>query len=49
METLKILGVCYIMQDNDTQRGIPEKILKLSESFKWFLSAECMGIRHSVS
>lgn len=45
METLKILGVCYITQDSDGEVGEPEKTIHLSEDFKWFLTDECREIR----
>ena len=45
METLKILGVCYINQDNHGEVGEPENILHLAKDFEWFLSDECKEIR----
>ena len=45
METLKILGVCLITQDSEGMTGEPEKTIKLSEDFKWFLTDECREIR----
>jgi len=45
METLKILGVCLIIQDGYGEVGEPEKTIHLSEDFKWFLTDECRAIR----
>ena len=45
METFKILGVCTVTQDSFGEIGEPEKIMNLTESFKWFLSDECKKIR----
>jgi len=45
METLKILGVCYITQDSYGEVGEPEKTIHLSDDFKWFLTDECRTIR----
>lgn len=45
METLKILGVCHLIQDSDGGVGEPEKTIRLSDDFKWFLTDECRNIR----
>ena len=45
METLKILGVCYITEDSHGAVGQPEKTLHLSPAFHWFLTDECNVIR----
>lgn len=45
METLKILRICYITQESNGYPGEPEKVIRLSESFQWFLSEECNQIR----
>lgn len=45
METLKILKICYITQESDGYPGEPEKVIRLSKSFQWFLSDECNQIR----
>ena len=45
METLKILGICNMSAESFDQAGEPEKILHLSDKFKWFLSTECKEIR----
>jgi len=45
METLKILGVCYINQDSYGEVGGQENILHLAKDFEWFLSDECKEIR----
>lgn len=45
METLKILGICNIRQESQGRVGEPEKIMKLNDSFAWFLSDECNQIR----
>lgn len=45
MEILKILGVCNVEKSDDQIVGEPEKIIKLSYDFKWFLSDECKKIR----
>ena len=45
METLKILGICYITQDSYGEVGEPEKTIHLSDDFKWFLTDECRAIR----
>jgi hypothetical protein len=45
METLRILGVCYITQDSYGMAGEPEKTIHLFEAFKWFLTDECKSMR----
>jgi hypothetical protein len=45
METLKILGVCHVTQESMGEVGEPEKKLRLSQKFQWFLSDECKRIR----
>lgn len=45
METLKILGVCYIRQESTGVVGEPEKTIHLSDDFHWFLTDECKSIR----
>ena len=45
MEALKILGLCSLSKDSQGLIGEPEKILKLRETFHWFLSDECKQLR----
>lgn len=45
MEIFKILGVCSVFQDGSGEVGEPEKVMRLADSFKWFLSDECKKIR----
>lgn len=46
METLKILGICTIRQESQGRVGEPEKIMKLDDSFAWFVGDDCKEIRN---
>lgn len=45
MEALKILKICYIASNSYGQVGEPEREIHLVQTFKWFLSEECMRLR----
>lgn len=45
IETLKILGLGYTIDDETSQPGRPAKILKLHSVFQWFLSDEFKELR----
>jgi len=45
MEVLKILGIVSTTQESHGYVGEPEKEIRLSEEFSWFLSDECHEIR----
>lgn len=45
METLKALNVCDITE-RDGMVGQPEKVIRLKEDFRWFMSDECKNLRN---
>jgi hypothetical protein len=45
METLKALNVCDITEHGG-MIGQPEKIIRLKEDFRWFMSDECKSLRN---
>jgi hypothetical protein len=45
METLKALNVCDISEQGG-MIGQPEKIIRLKEDFRWFMSDECKNLRN---
>ncbi len=45
MEAMKILDVCDTAQDGSGEVGGQEKIIRLKDGFRWFLSDECRTIR----
>lgn len=45
MKTLKVLGLCQVIQECQGNVGEPEMVLKLKSKLEWFLSDECRGIR----
>jgi hypothetical protein len=45
METLKALNVCDITEQGG-MIGQPEKIIRLKEDFRWFMSDECKDLRN---
>lgn len=45
METLRILGVCDMVQDSYGEPGEPEKEIRIVKDFEWFLEDECNQIR----
>jgi hypothetical protein len=45
METLKALDVCDVTE-NHGMVGQPEKVIRLKEDFRWFMSDECKRLRN---